>query len=593
MRKRTLSPRAWPSLALALLLVLTAQLSAVAQTCPVTGTSINGSIVAGDPTQTDRVFRDGAPSNCNGKTFPGNFGTTSVFRFDQHTFVNNSGAPACIEISLNATTNMHSVAYLNTFNPANISQNYLGDLGVVNTINTTQSYSVSVPDGATLVVVVHEATANGGGNYTLTLDCITAPPPLANQPGQILISEFRLSGPGTTGTGSQRDEFIELYNNTDQPRTIDNLVLRAYDPNFFGPGDGADFIQGFDPGTVIPARGHFLVGDGSAYSLPAYAALDLDTDLLFDGDFFIDNEGLQIITNESVPVVLDSVGTAGSGGRPGEDVNYVEGTPLPRRPQTAPTVQYAYVRKIPKGTGLPQDTNNNAADFVLVSVDGSVFPTTSPAGSQPSTLGAPGPENAASPIQRNAQIALVVIDSTVATSAAPNRVRDFTPVTNGTFGTLSIRRRVTNNTGAPVTRLRFRIIDLSTFPAPNGTTADLRALTSTDTTATNVNDAVTCGAESLSPPCTATVRGTTLEEPPAQANGGGINASLAVPSVTEVVAAIGRSKGRVVMATPSKREGTFDLNAPLTAGSSINVQFLLGVQQTGQFRIFVNIEALP
>ena len=61
-----------------------------------------------------------------------------------------------------------------------------------------------------------------------------------------------------------------------------------------------------------------------------------------------------------------------------------------------------------------------------------------------------------------------MLDATVVASAVPNRVRDFTsdPANNSTFGTLDIRRRLVNNTGASVTRLRFRIIDLDTFPAP-------------------------------------------------------------------------------------------------------------------------------
>ena len=39
--------------------------------------------------------------------------------------------------------------------------------------------------------------------------------------------------------------------------------------------------------------------------------------------------------------------------------------------------------------------------------------------------------------------------------------------------------------------------------------------------------------------------------------------------------------------------GTITLGTPLANGASINVHFLLGVQQAGKFRFFVNIEALP
>jgi hypothetical protein len=63
------------------------------------------------------------------------------------------------------------------------------------------------------------------------------------------------------------------------------------------------------------------------------------------------------------------------------------------------------------------------------------------------------------------------------------------------------------------------------------------------------------------------VRGTLLEIPPNQPNGGGFNSSL--------------SAGAVTLATP------------LAPGQSINVRFLLGVQQTGTFKFIVNIEALP
>jgi hypothetical protein len=163
-----------------------------------------------------------------------------------------------------------------------------------------------------------------------------------------------------------------------------------------------------------------------------------------------------------------------------------------------------------------------------------------------------------------------LLDATVAQSAAPNRVRDFTsdPPNNSTAGTLSIRRRWVNNTGGSVTRLRFRIIDLTTFPAPSGF-ADMRPRTSTLVVVAGINDAVTCAATGApaTPPCTVNVQGTTLEQPPSQPNGSGFNGSLSA--------------------------GTVTLGTPLANGASINLQFLLGIQQTGTFKIYVNVEALP
>jgi hypothetical protein len=131
--------------------------------------------------------------------------------------------------------------------------------------------------------------------------------------------------------------------------------------------------------------------------------------------------------------------------------------------------------------------------------------------------------------------------------AAPNLVRDSTsdPPNNSTFGTISIRRKFTNIGSQPITRLRFRITDLTTFPSPSGV-ADLRPRTSSTTN-------IVIGGVST------TLYGTTLEQPPAQPNGGGFNSSMSVNAVTPA--------------------------APLAPGASINVQFLLGIQQNGCERV--------
>jgi hypothetical protein len=126
---------------------------------------------------------------------------------------------------------------------------------------------------------------------------------------------------------------------------------------------------------------------------------------------------------------------------------------------------------------------------------------------------------------------------------------------------MTIRKTITNNTGSSFTRLRFRIVDVTTFPPTSGF-ADLRARTSTGPVFISIT-----GPNAACPANTCTVQGTTLETPPTQAAGGGFNSTLSVGSVT--------------------------LAAPIAPGDSINVQFLLGVQQTGSFKFFINVEALP
>ena len=120
-----------------------------------------------------------------------------------------------------------------------------------------------------------------------------------------------------------------------------------------------------------------------------------------------------------------------------------------------------------------------------------------------------------------------------------------------------IRRRIVNNGTSPISRLRFRVIDV-TGPGSDSTCggalcADVRVLSSQDGEAGSPNIGVV------------TVRGLTLEQPPVQANGGGFNSSLSANSIT--------------------------LATPLAPGASINVEFKLGVMRTGAFRLLVNFEA--
>jgi hypothetical protein len=110
---------------------------------------------------------------------------------------------------------------------------------------------------------------------------------------------------------------------------------------------------------------------------------------------------------------------------------------------------------------------------------------------------------------------------------------------------------------------------MTTYPTLAVGIADLRAITSSAVSATGVNDPATCLAANgvATTPCTVTVQGTTLEQPPSQLNGGGFNSSLAA--------------------------GTITLATPLANGASVSLQFLLGVQGSGNFRFTINVEALP
>jgi hypothetical protein len=367
-----------------------------------------------------------------------------------------------------------------------------------------------------------------------------------------VISDLRLRGPS-----GANDEFIRIYNNTGAPITVAASS---------GTGWGVAASDGvtrctIPNGTVIPTNGSFLCANSGGYSLTGNPSGAADATYATD---IPDNAGIALFDNNTggasyaLGTRLDAVGSTSEG-----NAVYKEGAGYPA---LAPfSIDYSFTRdRCGKGgsitnnaactsPGLPLDTNDNAADFVFVDTNG----TSAGAGQR---LGAPGPANLAAPVTGSI-ITNALLDSCVA-NAPPNVVRDFAsdPPNNSTFGTLDVRRTFTNTSGAPITALRFRIIDLTTFPAPSGT-ADTRPRTSTNMVVTV--DRPPCGAGTSN----ITVFGTTLDQPPSQPNGGGFGSTFTVPSVT--------------------------IGTPLAAGASIDLRFLLGLQQTGFARFAIVAEGTP
>lgn len=385
--------------------------------------------------------------------------------------------------------------------------------------------------------------------------------------GQLVISEFRLRGDGLLAVTAPNNEFIEIHNTLGSAHTVTGSGS--------GTGYGVAASDGvvrcnIPNGTVIPAKGHFLCVNSIGYSLSLYPAGIPPTatgDAIYTTDI-PDNAGIALF-NTNVPAEfalatrLDAVGSTSEA-----NTLYKEGTGYPAL--TPFSIDYSFYRDncgkqgsittfglCPSG-GAVVDTNNNATDFIFVDTNG----TSAGAGQR---LGAPGPENLSSPIEKNNTISQSLIFPCISAAASPNRVRDTTPGPPATssFGTLTLRRRFTNNTSNNITRLRFRVVDMTTFPAPPGF-ADLRMLTSIE---------ITIAAEGN--PCNTgpiLIRATTLEQlelSPGifqQPNGGGFNSSMSAVSVA--------------------------LATPIPPLGSVDVSFVMGVEQTGLFKIWVNFEAL-
>jgi hypothetical protein len=410
---------------------------------------------------------------------------------------------------------------------------------------------------------------------TLVLGFSASQVAFAQASPNLIISEFRTFGPM-----GNCDEFIEIYNTL----STQYVVQAADDSTGFAVAQSNGNVLFVIPnGTVIPARGHYLAVNnggggctgsfsGSAYPAGSPAATatgdnTLNEDIPTNAGIAIFNTSNQAgfnMTNR-----LDAVG-------PTSEANpiYKEGTgyPLFSASLSGNTgVNFSIFRNAQ--SGVPVDTTNNETDFQTADINGTNL-CSSTINFRCQRLGAPGPENLSSPTQRNATIKASLVDTQCAgisvNPTLPSACR-FERRTNAgsgygssptSTGTLSIRRRFTNTTGAPVTRLRFRIVDITTFPATFGT-ADLRALTSSQVTATCQSEGGMLHLCSDNGGAQTTIEGTTLEtDARGQSNGGAFNSTLS-------------------------------LATPLAAGASLNVQFRLGVEQNGSFRFFINVEALP
>jgi len=387
-------------------------------------------------------------------------------------------------------------------------------------------------NGTWSLFITDDTDGNGGTIARgWSLNISTAVP--ATTAGQLIINEFRLSGPAGAD-----DEFIELYNTTGS-----RLIVQAAD------GSNGLSVAASDGnprcivpnGTVIPANGHYFCENSNAI-------IPIEADNVYAAGI-PDNAGIALFNNAtggasySLANRLDAAGSTSEA-----NALYKEGSGYPAL--TANTLDYAFYRDL-RPSGVPKDTDDNNADFVFVDTSATNV-------GAPNSLGAPSFENLASPTQQNNNFAATPMAPCIAASSAPNRVRDLTPDTDNqsTFGTLAIRRVITNTTVNDVPRLRFRVIDITTTPVPQGV-ADLRVRTSPSATED----------DPCQPGGLIDVVGLTLETPPSQPIGGGLNSTLSA--------------------------GTITLDTPLPPNSSITVNFLLGVQQTGRFRFFVNIEALP
>ena len=388
--------------------------------------------------------------------------------------------------------------------------------------------------------------------------------------GEVLISEFRLSGPR-----GAHDEYAELYN-TGAPVSLAGFKLTASPgahrcPPFPGLRCRRRHAMSVTiPATapVLPKDGTYLIA-GRRYSLGGVAVRDLTAADL-------GSTGLRLTAPDGT--VTDAVGSAGAGR------GFYSGTPLPALPGTA-TDQYAWVRV--ELDGQPANTGDNATDFHLVSTTGrqisggfecrghcaatlaarparsrcrrDVFGVTLRAVCP--ALGAPTPLATGSPEQDNEYLRSALLDPAVAETAAPNTVD--VPGTGLAPGRLTVRRTITNSSAITIGTAEVHI---TAFSELNGAPEPGVATQAPDPARLRIIDpAAPTSQVTITGPHTVTVQNLSVDTPDMALPGGGLNTTLVIPLP----------------------------GGGLAPGASVSIALTFAVDQPGHYWFGYDVDALP
>jgi hypothetical protein len=159
-----------------------------------------------ESTQSPRVLRNGLASNhLNApKAFPGTSGAgTHLFR--TFSFVNTSAQSQAFFFDMidggptGTGAEVFFVAYLNVFNPLNLSQNYLGDAGgscVVLACGSAADFSVLVGGNQTVVLNVHRVLTGTAAGGTFTFNTSFGPATVVPEPSTYALLATGLASLG-------------------------------------------------------------------------------------------------------------------------------------------------------------------------------------------------------------------------------------------------------------------------------------------------------------------------------------------------------------------------------------------------------------
>ena len=283
----------------------TSMFSFTLPTCVCPPTTITGSLAPSDLKQTGRMGRTSTTGSCTvNKACPGAFaGDTALHAYDLYTFVNGPTA-ACVTITTStgciaALNQIITVAYLGSFNPANLCTNYRNDAG--GSPAPTNSFTVNVPANGTLVINVHEIAAGGGcSSYTLSVSGL-----VCNTPGSGECVPCSIVCPANITQPNDANQCGAIVNFNPTTTGTCGLVSCA-------PASGSFFPVGTTSVTCTTTQGSsctftVTINDTQAPSVTC----SVSTSTLWPPDHLLINVGLSLSAADNCPGVTTSVAVFG------------------------------------------------------------------------------------------------------------------------------------------------------------------------------------------------------------------------------------------------------------------------------------------
>jgi hypothetical protein len=189
----------------------------------------------------------------------------------------------------------------------------------------------------------------------------------------IVISELAAAGPNGAS-----DEFVELYNAGPTAVSLAGWKLQ------YRSSAGASYqsIDTLPVGAAIASHGYFLVASGTATGYPGNPPADLvvktaagaDTTMNLsgtDGHVRLGLPGVSTAVDGGIDLVADTVGygtALGAETAPVTGASFTTGQSIERKANALSTAASMAIAGADAAAGNNQDTNNNAADFIVRSV---------------------------------------------------------------------------------------------------------------------------------------------------------------------------------------------------------------------------------